>query len=66
MIFIGIFYFVGGEGEAFVPEAYLREGGPASSSQQSQQQAPPNAPPPPGPLIPSYVPPPQVKTQDGE
>ncbi|XP_071535008.1 uncharacterized protein [Panulirus ornatus] len=56
--------YEGGEGEAFVPEAYLREGGPASSSQQSQQQAPPNAPPPPGPLIPSYVPPPQVKTQD--
>ncbi|KAK8722698.1 hypothetical protein OTU49_012173, partial [Cherax quadricarinatus] len=56
--------YEGGEGEAFVPEAYLREGGPASSSQQSQQ-APPNAPPPPGPLLPSYVPPPQVKTQDG-
>ncbi|KAK8722695.1 hypothetical protein OTU49_012173 [Cherax quadricarinatus] len=55
--------YEGGEGEAFVPEAYLREGGPASSSQQSQQ-APPNAPPPPGPLLPSYVPPPQVKTQD--
>ncbi|XP_042232782.1 zinc finger and BTB domain-containing protein 45-like isoform X2 [Homarus americanus] len=58
--------YEGGEGEAFIPEAYLREGGPASSSSQQsqQQQAPPNAPPPPGPLLPSYVPPPQVKTQD--
>lgn len=56
--------YEGGDSEAFVPEAYLREGGSASSSQQQQQQAPPNAPPPPGPLLPSYVPPPQVKTQD--
>ncbi|KAK8378449.1 hypothetical protein O3P69_011155 [Scylla paramamosain] len=56
--------YEGGDNEAFVPEAYMREGGSGSSSQQSQQQAPPNAPPPPGPLLPSYVPPPQVKTQD--
>ncbi|XP_047470434.1 protein bric-a-brac 2-like isoform X4 [Penaeus chinensis] len=56
--------YEGGDSEAFIPEAYLREGGSASSSQQSQQPAPPHAPPPPGPLLPSYVPPPQVKTQD--
>lgn len=61
-----ILNLAGGDSEAFIPEAYLREGGSASSSQQSQQPAPPHAPPPPGPLLPSYVPPPQVKTQDGK
>lgn len=56
---------LGGD-DAFIPEAYLREGGSASSSSQqtTQQAAPPNAPPPPGPLLPSYVPPPQIKSQD--
>ncbi|KAK7067192.1 hypothetical protein SK128_024521 [Halocaridina rubra] len=60
--------FDGGD-DAFIPEAYLREGGSASSSsQQTNQPAapPPNAPPPPGPLLPSYVPPPQIKSQDGK
>ncbi|XP_066950931.1 protein abrupt-like isoform X2 [Macrobrachium rosenbergii] len=52
--------------DAFIPEAYLREGSSASSSSQqaTQQAPPPNAPPPPGPLLPSYVPPPQIKSQD--
>ncbi|CAL4098396.1 unnamed protein product, partial [Meganyctiphanes norvegica] len=56
-----------GDADAFIPEAYLRDGNNSNSAlnnQSSSSSSHPNAPPPPGPLQPSYVPPLQVKTQD--
>lgn len=61
--------FEAADNESFLAEAYLREGSSTSSNNTSNTQTPqahPSAPPPPGPLLPSYVPPPQVKSQDGE
>ena len=59
----------GAEADSLIAEAYLKEATSTSnvnSQQTSNFQQPPNAPPPPGPLLPSYVPPPQVKPQDGK